>query len=85
MLRRTPGLRFCKYLLDALPLRTQGHHCFADISPEAVWLTLLLKENFVVRKKKERKGLSGRAAGSLALWGGSDRPDLGFIHLLFVF
>jgi hypothetical protein len=31
---------------------------------------------------KKRNGLSGRAAGSLALSGGSDRPDLIFWLLL---
>jgi hypothetical protein len=34
------------------------------------------KFRFLMRIQKERKGLSGRATGSFALRGGSDRPDL---------
>jgi hypothetical protein len=61
----------------------QGHQ-FYLLSSEAFLLTVLLKEKAIANNKikKEAVGQSGRAAGSLALRDGSDRPDLIFWLLL---
>jgi hypothetical protein len=41
------------------------------------------KFRFLMRIKKKRKGLSGLAAGSFALRGGSDRPDLIYSPIVY--
>jgi hypothetical protein len=49
-------------------LATARPSLFYQFSPEAFFLTLHLQNQYLVvlKMKKKRKGLSGRAAGSLA-------------------
>jgi hypothetical protein len=57
---------------------TQGHQ-FYLLSPEAFLLTISINKKLIGNNKiKKSVGQSGRAAGSLALCSGSDRPDLIF-------
>jgi hypothetical protein len=44
----------------AMPLPTLKANKFYPISPEAVWLTFLLKENFVLRKIKRAERPAGK-------------------------